>query len=330
MGRRKTIHKDLPPRMVVQVMAGGRRLFYYNAGGRRIPLGGDLNAARMKWAELEANQAMGIHTFKAVAERYRREIIPGKSTKTQREQNPQLDRLIAVFGKAPLEDIRPMHVRQYLDRRTAKIMGNREIAVLSHLWNKAREWGYTDGENPCRGVEKYSEKARGVYVSDDQFNAVLAHADAPLNDAMLLAYYTGQRLADVLKMRRSDIEDGALWITQNKTTQRLAITIEGDLKAAIDGMLNRQRTATGMHLVQTDTGRPLTYPMLRKRFDRAREASGVDFQFRDIRPKTASDSGSLAEAQALLGHQSSNTTKRHYRHVERVKPIHKKSAPHAK
>ncbi|MGO9443926.1 MAG: tyrosine-type recombinase/integrase, partial [Thiobacillaceae bacterium] len=322
MGRRKTVHKDLPPRMVARLMAKGRRLYYYNgADGTRIPLGDDLNLARMKWAEIEANHSTGVHTFHAIAERYRREVLPQKAAKTQREQNKELDRLIAVFGKVQINDIRPMHIRQYLDKRSAKVAANREVALLSHIWTTARGvWGYTEKDNPCTRIRN-KETPRGVYVDDAEFFAVLDHADVPLRDAMLLAYYTGQRLADVLKMTRTHIKEGALWIVQNKTKKRLAISIEGELEQVINAMLRRERSATSIYLIQTDAGRPLTYSMLRNRFDDARDKAGVDFQFRDIRPKAATDSGSLAEAQALLGHQSSATTQRHYRHIERVKPV---------
>lgn len=89
MGRTKTIHKDLPPRMVARVMARGRRLYYYNAAdGKRIPLGDDINLARMKWAELEAGQSAGLHTFKAIAERYRAEVLPRECCRRVRQAHP--------------------------------------------------------------------------------------------------------------------------------------------------------------------------------------------------------------------------------------------------
>lgn len=40
---------------------------------------------------------------------------------------------------------------------------------------------------------------------------------------MDIAYLNGQRPADVLKMRCSDIRDGFLWVTQNKTGQKLRV-----------------------------------------------------------------------------------------------------------
>jgi len=40
-----------------------------------------------------------------------------------------------------IDSIKPFHVRQYLDKRgeQAKARANREKALLSHIFNKARE-----------------------------------------------------------------------------------------------------------------------------------------------------------------------------------------------
>ncbi|KAF5292576.1 hypothetical protein FQR65_LT20254 [Abscondita terminalis] len=42
-------------------------------------------------------------------------------------------------------------IAQYRDSRTAKTRANREIALLSHVFNIAREWGLTTKDNPCVG-----------------------------------------------------------------------------------------------------------------------------------------------------------------------------------
>jgi hypothetical protein len=52
---------------------------------------------------------------------------------------------------------------------------------------------------------------------------------------------------------------------------------------------------------------------LRTCFERAREAAGVDFQFRDLRAKVGTDVGNLADARALLGHAAVTTTDRYIR-----------------
>lgn len=47
-----------------------------------------------------------------------------------------------VFQNAPIDAITPQVVAQYRDARTAT-RGNREIALLSHVFNIARELGHT-------------------------------------------------------------------------------------------------------------------------------------------------------------------------------------------
>lgn len=63
-----------------------------------------------------------------------------------------------------------------------------------------------------------------------------------------------------------------------------------------------------MRLIVDEHGKPLTAAKLRSRFDRVREATGLRFQLRDLRTKTASDkadsSGDIRQAQRQLGHTS--------------------------
>lgn len=101
--------------------------------------------------------------------------------------------------------------------------------MFSHIFNKAREWGYTALQNPCQGVDGFKETGRSRYITDAEFNKVRAHAHFTFIDAMDLALLTGQRPADVLKLKRTDIRDVALWIVQNTTGARVGIEITGEL-----------------------------------------------------------------------------------------------------
>lgn len=49
--------------------------------------------------------------------------------------------------------------------------------------------------------------------------------------------------ADVLKLKHTDIRDGALWIVQNKTGARLGIDITGELATTIARINERPRKA---------------------------------------------------------------------------------------
>lgn len=109
--------------------------------------------------------------------------------------------------------------------QVAKVRANREKALFSHLFNKAGKWGCTATQNPCQSVKGFKEVGRSRYITDAEFDQVKAQAHFTVVNTMDLALLTGQRPADVLKLKRTDIRDGALWIVQNKTGARLGIEV---------------------------------------------------------------------------------------------------------
>lgn len=160
-------------------------------------------------------------------------------------------------------------------------------------------------------MKGHPESGRDRYVTDEEFRAVWECAHFTVQDAMHIAYYTAQRPGDVIRINRSDIRDGDLWLKQAKTGQRVRIKIEGALSVVLARITARERRATGLSLIQDEDGQPLSYTALRSRFDAARHAARVSFQFRDIRAKAASDLEDLAHAPKLLVHKRRATTE-HY------------------
>jgi integrase len=263
-----------------------------------------------------------------VARRYEREVIPLKARRTQADNARQLANLLAVFGEMPIDEITPADVRDYLDLRgqKAKVQANREKALLSHLFNQARAWGYTNATNPCAGVKGFREVGRDRYVTDDEFNAVKAVAHRTVAEAMTLALLTGQRPADVLKMRRSDVHDGALHVTQNKTGKRIAIALSSEFGEVMARILAHPRQSA--FLIANDDASAVSAQQFRKRFEKARETAGVNFQFRDIRAKAGTEmnaAGGMDGAQKLLGHKHVTMTQHYVRSRlgERVQPLSK-------
>lgn len=363
MGRKPTKNMNLPRGMRARKQRSGNVFYYYDAGGtprREIPLGSDYVQAVKKWAELEADKGsphVQLITFKYVSDRYTREVIPTKAVRTQADNIIELNKLLEFFSDAPLIDIKPIFVRQYLDWRHAeakkrvieenvqrvkdgkppkavigsegKVRANREKALFSHVWNKAREWGLTDCPNPCMGIKGFRETGRDTYIDDETFKAVYDAADAPTRDAMDIAYLSGQRPADVLKITRGDLKDGELWFTQNKTGTKLRIVIEGELASVIERIKSRKHKVQSMALIVDEKGRPLTASALRGRFDKARDAAmskaGNDdlakrikgFQFRDLRAKAGTDkegTDGMSAAKDLLAHADESMTRNYVRH----------------
>lgn len=324
MGRRRQSNFDDPPRFHKK----GKVWYHVSGTSPRIwtKLSSDRAEALRLWAQREGvREDDSTRLFSVVAKRYVREIYPSKSVQTRKDNDKELANLLKVFGHMVIDSIAPMHIREYMDLRgqSAKVRANREKALFSHIFNKAREWGYTALQNPCQGVKGFKEIGRSRYITDAEFDKVKAHAHFTVIDAMDLALLTGQRPADVLKLKRTDIRDGALWIVQNKTGARLGIEITGELASVINRINERPRRAIGAYLVQDENGQPLRKDAMRSRFDKARTAAGVDFQFRDIRAKTATDTGDLAHSQTLLGHKNRDMTE-HYvrsRKGDLVKPL---------
>lgn len=273
--------------------------FTYDLGGKprkEIYLGKDYGVAIMEYARLERDRTSAaavakVITFRYVAEKYLVEIVPTKGVNTQKDNLREMKNLLAFFDDppGPLDNIEPIHIRQYLTRReSAPVRANREKALFSAIWNYARNKGYTALAPPAQGT------GRDNYVGDELFQRVYEKADVELQDAMDLFYLTGQRIADTLKMDERDILDGRLAVQQGKTKAKRRIEITGELKIVLDRIMARKDSHQfrSTRLIVLEDGTPLTVAMLRRRFDLAREAAGVkkaDFQMRDLRAKAGTD-----------------------------------------
>lgn len=332
MGRKPTVNLNMPPHMHPRRQRSGKIYYYlYTTGKPRkeIALGSDFILALRKYAELNiADTSKGEAVFGDIIKRYVVEALPKLADNTIRIQRSDIKHVQAYFGNAPLEQMRPMHIKQFLNKHSDKpTTANRCKRLVSAMWNLARGWGYTDLPNPCEGIKGHSLKKRTVYITDEVFSIVHEHASAPLRDAMDLAYLTGQRPADALSMSEDDIADGYLTITQVKTKQPLRIVISGKLSELIDRIHERKkiyRNVTGALLVNLQ-GKRMTKNVLREHFDAARNAASADrpdiaeairqFWFYDLRAKAADDTSDERGEQAasdLLGHDSVRTTQKHY------------------
>ena len=313
--------------------------FYRQPNGQDISLGSDLADAKLRWAELEAKAAPSdLKIMGAIFDRYERDIIPYKAPRTQVDNKAELKQLRAIFETAPIEAITPAMIAQYRDARTAKTRANREIALLSHVFNTAREWGLCQQANPCQGVRKNKEKPRDYYADDLVWKAVYSQACHELRDAMDLAYLTGQRPADVINMRRDNAADGFLRVQQGKTAKRLRIITANESGLnSLGKLLERIAQGNAEHLSQyliiNRSGKKVSGRMLRNRWDEARLKAAIEaeqagdkalgqrirqFQFKDIRPKAASEISDISEASALLGHSKEGITERVYRRIGSV------------
>ncbi|WP_090207153.1 tyrosine-type recombinase/integrase [Pseudomonas asplenii] len=350
MRPKKPQNRDLPPRMLRRIRKRKKGpdyiCYFYSAKGTdgkqvKIPLGTDLDIAKIEWAKLDRKAVPKVmKLLGSIFDRYDRDIIPTKKASTQRENRLSLKQLRAAFADAPPEAITPHVCAQYRDARTAKVRANRELALLSHIYNIGREWGVITCDNPVTGVRKNKETPREFYATEEIWSAVYKKGASELRDAMDLAYLSAQRPADVLSMRETDATLDYLQVSQGKTAKKLRIKLTNanganELGTLVERLLRqrKERGARNPYLIVTEDGRNVTKAMLRLRFDEARRLAAAtaiealnhklaadikSFQFRDIRPKAASEIEDLAVASKLLGHSDKRITETVYRRVGEI------------
>lgn len=350
MRQKSPANRDLPPRMIrrTRKRKNGQTWvgYYYNgrdANGNRveIPLGGDLDQAKVEWARLDRKATpKATHLMGRLFDDYEKKVIPGLKLGTQKDYLKGLKQLRNAFDSAPVDAVTPQVIAQYRDARTAKVRANREIALLSTIFTFAREWGLTEKSNPCTRLRRNKETPRDFYAGHVVWDAVYAEAPPELKDAMDLAYLTGQRPADVLKASTADLNNGFLMVGQGKTEKRLRIrlhngTVASNLSIFLDALLERKAMAKirSSSLITNQAGLRMSYPMLRNRWDEAREKAATkaltegdatlaaairQFQFRDIRPKAASEIDDINDASRLLGHSTQEMTKKVYRRIGEI------------
>ncbi len=322
--------KKLPPRMHKKMHKKGSTYYYVTStGGQRkwTSLGKDYAKALKKWAQMEAASLPSSGEMESAIRRYLRDIVPEKAESTQRNYERACKRLIVVFGSLNIDDIKPVHIYQYLDKHPHKTTANREIAVLSAVFTKAIRWGLTE-RNPCRGVERNKETPRDRYITDDELAQLKAVATPFIRAVIDLAYITALRKGDILKIRLSDITEEGLIITQQKTGAKQCYTWTPALRQAIDNAKALpRRTVISMHLFSTRSGKPYTTSGFDSVWQRIVKKSGLkNLHFHDIRAKSLTDASRLHgkdHAQAMAGHASVTMTERYIksRDHQTVQPL---------
>lgn len=331
-------------RSLVRKRKSGKVVTYY-AYDRRpeglpdIQLGKDFDAALLKWDEIHNRQPRIRGTLQVAFERWREEVLPNYRPTTRRDYTQLLDAVEKVFGPATWDGIELLTLRDYLKKRSAKTRGNREMSLLSIVWNWARLEGLTKLPFPAAGLGrsrwKNKENPRRFEVTDDLFEAVYADGDQVLRDCMDLASATGMRLTDC---RTILLPKGELLRVEASKTGKAA-DFDISLSQVLPDLLARRRAikATTLMLLVTPDGRPVSAGMLRDRWDIARLRAGIRAKIanddeladriaamwlRDMRKRAADLAESDEAAAELLQHGDKRLTRAHYRtKATRLKPV---------
>jgi len=258
----------------------------------------------------------GAKTFEDVA----------KALKTTPTRDPARDARVdwwvgplgtKAIGRIDVADLRPLLDAYAQDHKPARV--NRLKAACSSVFRCAMGKGWI-ARNPARQLAHRPEDNQIVrWLSDDERDRLLAacgRSSWPKLKALVLVLLgSGCRLGEALSLTWADLD----W---DPRTARLARTKNGEPRvltfppAVMTELKRHRQIGQGLIFAGDDPGKPFTF---RKAWRRALREAGIEsLRVHDLRHTAASwlvmNGASLYEAAEVLGHKSTQTTKR-YAHL---------------
>ena len=224
-------------------------------------------------------------------------------------------RFVEAFGDHDLGEIKRADIERYIRTRKESGAGvptlNREIATLKNLFNYGIVSEYIEC-NPVKGIKLLPEVRRPLALPTvTEVEAWLIWClqnDLLLYDLSVIAVNTGLRRGDILKICGEDIDLErhilAVAVSKTRTAQYLPLN---DVAYRV---LSR-RKVPGFIFINGSTH----IKSFRRRFRRAKSATGLPCRFHDFRHFFATEiharGASIRTVQKLLGHARVETTERY-------------------
>lgn len=251
------------------------------------------------------------------------------SATTQKDYIKYSLKVLPVFGKMNPNNIKPEHIRKYLDKRglKAKTQANREKTFMSRVFR----WGYERGKvkgNPCSGVRQFKEIPRDRYITDQEYNALYQSSPPVIQVAMELAYLCCARQHDVLTLKKDQLMESGIYIKQGKTGKKQIKGWSDRLRKVIKmaESLPNKSGIPSLYVIHQQNGGKYTRDGFNSRWQAAREIAiqnhpdiSFDFTFHDLKAKGISDlDGTLQDKQKISGHKTITQTARYDRKIQVV------------
>ena len=264
-----------------------------------------------------------------VLEQFLSEHADAKLKASTAEEYRRLARLyvLPAFRHRQIGDMKQTDVARFHHGLKDKLyQANRSLALLSKFFNWCEKHGLrADGSNPCRHIEKYKERKRERFLSEEELarlGEVLRAAEEDQTAspwaiaAIRLLALTGARLSEILTLKWEyvDFEQQQLRLPDSKTGQKSiylnapALEVLASIPKLESNPFVICGERPGAHLVK-----------LQKPWQRIRKAARLDdVRLHDLRHSFASvavgGGMSLPVIGALLGHSQPQTTQR-YAHL---------------
>lgn len=175
--------------------------------------------------------------------------------------------------------------------------------------------------NPCSGAGKFYEadRAEKIWESAD-IAAFLESASVPLQRALMLALWTGQRQGDLLRLTWSAYDGKTIRLRQSKRKAYTPVPLGGPIRDMLDVMLGERqarserqkakpdsdRTPVAITILTNSRGQPWTSDGFRSYWEKAyKNAKIVGLHFHDLRgtavTRLALSGATVPEIAAITG-----------------------------
>lgn len=281
--------------------------------GKWTRLGDDLALALTEYAKTVETPKGGMSELIEKVYQYHSKDL---AANTREQYRQAADRLIEIFKNFAPGQVKSKHVAAMKASMAATPnMANRLISFLRVVFGYAVEWQVVDS-NPVVGIRRHEEGKRDRLLSDDEWRAIHDKAGLRLRVIMELQLLTGQRINDVLSIRRNQITDDGIEFKQGKTGTKVLVRWTRQLRATVAAAeaLSADKPPA-LTLLRGRYNGPPDYKSVYEQFKEAAAAAGVeDASVNDGRAKAATTARAQGlDAQALLGHASPRMTARYLR-----------------
>lgn len=287
-------------REILAAVAAGRDPVVLNREARRSPTVAELCARYLQHIEEDPRARKKPRSVREDRRLISRHVLPAfGSRKVRSIEREDIEGLHGAMGGTPYQ-------------------ANRALALLSRLFTLAEKWRYrAPGANPCRHVDRYTERKRRRYVTRDEaprIASALKRYEATHPRAVAFVYLlmlTGARPDEIARARWEWVEragaGGVLRLPDSKVGPR-AIYLSPHVMALLERTPRTSDTLTGIKSPKS---------LWRK----IRAETGIeDLRLYDLRHHFASVAlaagYSLAQIGELLGHASTQTTARYAHLIE--------------
>ena len=289
--------------------------YFYVKGGKWHPLGRDKRLALEEHARLVTQPKGGIAEL---IEQALPHILHGLAAGTVKQYKTAARKLQRIFIEFAPQEILPKDVaRMKRELSGTPNMTNRLITVLRLVFDYAVEEQLVDS-NPCIGIKRLEEKARDRLIEHDEFQKIRAHASPRMQCIMDMAYFSGQRIMDVVRLPLAKILEDGIEFKAQKTGKKIIVRWTSELRAAVaraKALHDSRRVVQPTTLFFNKRGLAPSYCVVRDQWKVACQKAGIeDATLRDIRAMAATNAEDQGKnPTALLDHSSPQTTKRYLR-----------------